>query len=186
VVDIQRDHRQAKVLGVRPLAEADLERLRRKAIGPKLAKLRDIHHIIADLVVMGLTQREVAEATGYSQSRLSLILTSPAMVDLLAEKRKDRAEAMVALRDERLGTMTRIQAKALRHVEESLDRAEEEGEPVPIQRALAVAADMSDRIGYVKKSVSVNVNVDFANRLEAARRRSAQARVIDAQVAPAA
>ena len=75
-------------------------------------------------------------------------------------------------------TSSRIYRKSLRTIEDHFDSADEANELVPLPRALAVASDFADRIGIAKKSINMNVNVDFAAKLEAARRRSQ--RVLDA------
>ena len=92
------------------------------------------------------------------------------------------ASAYVSAEEERFRMATEVNLKALRTINEHFDKADEDGELIPLSRALSVFADTSDRVGLIKKSVSMNVNVDFAAKLEAARHRSA--RVIDGRVEP--
>jgi hypothetical protein len=79
---------------------------------------------------------------------------------------------------------TEVNLKALRHLNEHFDKADEENELIPISRALAVFADTSDRVGLSKKSTNVNINVDFAAKLESARARSAKSRLVEGRCLP--
>ena len=72
------------IKSVRSMTKDDIEALRQPSSRVRLQKLRDSHHIIARLLVSGLTNREVAQETGYSETRLSIIKSSPAMQELIA------------------------------------------------------------------------------------------------------
>jgi hypothetical protein len=62
--------------------------------------------------------------------------------------------------------------KAERMISEKLDAADEAGETLPTRELIAITSDRMDRFGYGKKNMNVNVNVDFASKLEAAITRS--------------
>jgi len=175
---IQRDHRSPRLRGVRPLERADLANLQAKSATRRITRLRDSHHMIAYLIAGGYNLRQVAEMVGYSYSRVVTLSVDPSLVDLIAEEREKRHARLDPEVDLNFLTSSRIYRKSLRTIEDHFDSADEANELVPLPRALAVASDFADRIGIAKKSINMNVNVDFAAKLEAARRRSQ--RVLDA------
>lgn len=164
-----------RLLEVSPLSREDLEVLRAPRHNLSIAeRFRDPHHNVARLLALGMKQKDVAAATGYSANRISQLEASPAFQELLALYRQQVAEKFTENADELVRAMTSIQRKAIRTVEEHFDAADEEGELIPLKTALAVAADMADRLGPAKRSVSTNtnINVDFAAELEKAIARS--------------
>jgi hypothetical protein len=52
--------------------------------------------------------------------------------------------------------------KAERQLEDHLDTADERDELLPVRELVAITTDRMDRFGYGKKSMNLNVNVDFA------------------------
>jgi len=177
---------QALTIGdARELTIDDLACLRDKRTTSSIARMRDPHHRLARLIAAGVRPKEAAEQTGFSISRVYVLHSDPSFKDLVAAYRKDVSDAYISAEEERYRMATEVNLKALRHISEAFDKADEEGELVPLPRALSVFADTSDRVGLMKKSVNFNVNQDFAKNLEAARARSA--RVLDASptLAPA-
>lgn len=168
----QRNPNSPQVLSVRPLVRQDLEALRQRSARPTLKALRDSHHAIARLFASGLKLAEIAEQTGYGISRLSILRHDPAMAELIARYRDAEDQSWRNQRDEVHATIHRVMAKAYRQVEEHLDEADESGEKLPLKTLIAVAADGADRVGYVKRTVNINANVDFAKKLEEAIRRT--------------
>jgi hypothetical protein len=65
--------------------------------------------------------------------------------------------------------------KAQAMLSDKLDEAAEKGEYLPTRDLLGIAELGLDRTGYGKVNKNLNVNVDFAARLEAARQRSERA-----------
>ena len=167
-----------QILGVRTLSRDDLALIKEKRNVPAVQRFRDPHHRLARLLASGLRPAEAATQVGYSLARIYLLQADPSFQELVAAYRKDVQSAYVSAEEERFRMATEVNLKALRHVNEHFDKADEEGELVPLQRALAVFADTSDRVGLSKKSTNVNINVDFAAKLEAARSRSANARLV--------
>lgn len=166
-----------EILGIRPLTRDDLDCIREKRNVPVVQRFRDPHHRLARLLASGLRPAEAASQVGYSLARIYILNADPSFQDLVAAYRRDVHEAYISAEEERHKTATEVNLKALRHINERFDKADEEGELVPIKDALAVFADTSDRVGLSKKSLNVNINVDFAAKLEAARQRSLNARV---------
>lgn len=169
---------------IRDLSPADLARLRdapRTDLStPK--QFRDTHHRVARLIASGLRLTEVADRTGFSYGRITMLAKSPAMKELVAMYREKVIEAYIEAEEEYITDATRIRRKAMRHIEEHLDAADEAEELIPLKLALAVASDMADRTGFGKSSTKVNINADFAKALE--RAYAAQVRVIESRGLP--
>lgn len=160
---------------VRPLRRDDLEAIREKRTIGVVQKLRDPHHRAARLIASGLRPQQVAIACGYSMQRIYTLTADPAFKDLVAKYREDVHEAFVSSEEEHYAMATEVNRKALRHINEHFDKADEEGELVPFRNALAAFGDTSDRVGIQKRSTQTHVNVDFAAKLEAAIARSGKA-----------
>lgn len=173
-----------QILGIRPLSRTDLECIREKRNVPAVQRFRDPHHRLARLLASGVRPAEAATQAGYSLARIYILQADPSFQDLVAAYRKDVQQAYVSAEEERFRTATEVNLKALRHLNEHFDKADEEGELVPISRALAVFADTSDRVGLSKKSTNLNINVDFAAKLEGAIARSAKSRLVEGRRSP--
>lgn len=162
-----------KLRAIRPLERADLAFLQQKSARPTIKHLRDSHHIVARLLASGLPYAEVARSSGRSYQSVCNLANSPAMQELVASYRDDDTEIWKEKRDEYYDLIYGNGLKAARQISDQLDETEDSGaSPIPINRLLAIVADSADRVGYNKKSTTLNVNVDFAARLEQARRRS--------------
>lgn len=175
-----RSPNSPRVLGVRVLKPEDLEFLRQKSCVTSIKKLRDSHHMIARMVAFGLKQSEIAERVGYSATRVSILVNTPSVKELIEKYRGIVTEAMIEGFSEIIQAKNRITMKSLRAVEDRLDESAEAAEEgyAPGQGLrmrdrdiITITADSLDRTGHGKVSTNVNVNVDFASRLEAARRR---------------
>lgn len=178
-MNIQRSPRSPYVKGVRPMVKSDIEALRQPSARARLQNIKDVHHIIARLTVSGLSNGEIALEVGYTETRISMIKKSPAMVELIARYRGQVDEAWRKAFDADQAAMLRGRRKALRIVEDYLDDHEEN--PVPISAAMKVYDSLADRSGFHRKSATdTNINVNFAANLEEARHRSRNIRVIDA------
>lgn len=172
-MNTQRNPNTPRVLAVRPLTRDDLDSLRAKSARSGIKSLRDAHHAIARQFASGQRLDAIAEATGYSISRLSILRHDPSMEELIARYRASEDESWRVARDEVHATIHRTMAKAYRQLEEHLDEAED-GEKLSVKELLAIAADGADRVGYMKRSAQLNANVNFAKNLEAAIQRSKQ------------
>lgn len=163
------------IRSVRSMTKDDIEALRQPSARVRLKRIRDNHHIIARLIVSGLTNREIAHETGYSEVRISIIKSAPAMVELIAKYRADDDQSWREKRDTFYDYVHSASAKAWRKINEVLDADDDLPETeIPIDKLLKIASDGSDRVGYHKKSTKENINIDFAARLELAISRSAR------------
>lgn len=164
-----RQHLTASV--VRELTPADLALLDapRQSVPSPLKRLKDSHHRVARCFAAGMRQTQVCQQTGYSQSRLSILMADKSFQDLVEVYRKSAETEYLEYQD--LATANMI--KAERMVGDALENAEETpltlGEVRPL---LDIISDRADRFGYPKKTANLNLNVDFAGRLEKARQRS--------------
>ena len=165
----------------RPLTRDDLKLLPQErathAVGTP-QKLRDSHHMVARLVAMGVRSKAITQQTGYSDLRIYQLKASPAFQQLVSRYKAmvdgEFIESADAYFDLAFGNML----AAERHIADHIAEADEMGELIPIKTALSISRDAADRFGYGKRQTNLNVNVDFAAKLEDAIRRSGK--LIDA------
>lgn len=155
---------------VRELTLGEVQGMTRARAQP-IQRFRDSHHHMARLFAKGLRVGEVADLTGYSVSRVSLFHSSPAFQDLIAEKRK--VEDQIS-RDQITNYNSMILSngiKAERKIADKLDD-DDENEELSIRELISIARDAADRVGLSKRSIQTNVNMDFAQMLDRAIKRS--------------
>jgi hypothetical protein len=171
-IPFNRNPRSPRILAVRPLTEADLEYLRQPSARGRIANIKDSHHNLARLCALGLSNNEVADRLGYSIGRVSILRHDPSVVELIAHYRELVTENFVEVVDEFQRTAVANMAKAERMISDKIDEADANNETLPMRELIAITSDRMDRFGYGKKSLNLNVNVDFAAKLEAAISRS--------------
>ncbi len=177
-----RQPNSPRVLEIAVLKPEDLQFLQQKRVVPLLKRIRDSHHAIARYLASGMSQTECAQVCGFSITRISLLVQDPGIQELIAHYRQIITEEWARNQDEYHRLIYANGIKAQRQISDQLDEADESDDPIPLRLLTAIAADSADRVGYGKKSTTVNVNVDFAGRLEAARRRTSSQ--TDVTVAP--
>lgn len=153
---------------VRPLCEADLTLLgdEKGSTAPPLKRLSERHHALARNLAGGMAPSEAAILCGYALSRVSILQADPAFRELLAFYRTD-------VEREYRDLHTRLSGLALDAAEELAERLETEPEAISVGQLMEVVKMGADRTGFGPQSSStnLNVNVDLAARLEAARKR---------------
>lgn len=170
-----------RVLAIRELTRDDLARLRDKRVGPpKVKQYRETHHRVARLVAAGLRNGDISRMTGYSPSRISALKDDPAFQQLVTEYKDKVDEAYVSGLDEFYETATSNMLRAERMIEEHLDKAEDEGDLIPLKTLALISADRADRFGYGKHSTQTTEVQDFAKMMEALAAKSGRSNVIDA------
>jgi hypothetical protein len=114
----------------------------------------------------GMSEQEASAVTGYDPSRISVLKSDPAFRDLVAHYQRQE-DALAADFSERASMVTLTALAVIQ------DKLESEDDPVSLSAALEVAKTFADRTGHapIQKSVQMNVNVDFAERLKAAQTR---------------
>ena len=150
--------------------EADLALLDQSAQGGPskaargLRRLRDTHHALARLIAVGSSNIEASALTGYDPGYISVLKGDPAFRELVAHYRAnlDLAQTDIVAR------MSGLSASFLAELQQ---RLEEEPEKLSNNFVLEAVKVLLDRTGHAPVSKSINVNVDLASRLEAARRR---------------
>lgn len=169
-----------EVNDIRVLSRADLAVLAQPRPSQSLQALRDTHHHMARAVASGLSNIEIAENCGRSINYVSILRNDPAFAELVAHYRAILTAEWKETADPVVTFMRNNALKAQAMISDKLDHAAEQGEFLPTRDLLGIAEFGSDRTGYGKVNKNVNINVDFAAQLEAARRRSAGARQIEA------
>ena len=143
--------------------------------GVALDQYRESHHSIARLVAIGATHELIRRQTGVTLRRLSLHLADPSFIELVEHYRKRVDEKWNENVDQFLdiGMGNMIRAEAM--IQDKLDKADEEGEELPLLTLNRLSQDRADRFGYPKTS-QVEHKHDFAALLDRAIERSGKAR----------
>jgi hypothetical protein len=137
-----------------------------------LKRLSDRHHALARCLASGMAECDAAIACGYVLSRVSVLKSDPAFQELLAFYRADTDNAYRDLHS-RLAGLSMDAADELTERLEADMQAEIADKKISIGQLMEITKLGADRTGHGPQSSStnLNVNVDLAGRLEAARRR---------------
>ena len=142
-----------------------------------LTMLSERHRNLARLLAMGKPDWECAVITGYTASRISILKSDPAMKNLIKHYSEEKDIVFVQAHEK----MAQVASTALDVLQERLEDPEAVAE-MSTGQLLSIIEVSADRSGLGPSSKSeVSVNVNIADRLEAARRRAREAssRVID-------
>lgn len=137
-----------------------------------VAKFRESHHLAAKLFAAGLSGNAVAEKLGYGPNWIAQLNNDPAFQELITKYRNLDTHMFLEARDEFYSLGTKVMMQGMRHMSDHFDEADQEGELVPFNQAQKATADLADRFGYGKRETKFNVNVDFADALQRAIKRS--------------
>lgn len=140
----------------------------------RVQKLRDTHHRLARFLAAGLRVGEAAERSGYSYNSACTLRKDPAFLELVERYRDKITESFVESADTYHELLFSNMVKAERMLADKIEAAEDEGEFLPTRDLIAISRDAADRTGYGKRQTNLNVNVDFAAKLEATIARSRQ------------
>jgi hypothetical protein len=173
-----RAAREAPATLVRALEPADLSALstERGVTAPPLKRVKDRHHALARALASGMAPGVAAVAVGIQGSTVSILCADPAFKELLAFYRSETDAAYRSLHEELSG----ISMDAAAEIRKRLEDDEMVGK-MSLDTLTELVKMGADRTGFgpQSKSTNVNVTVDFGARLEAARRRVAERKVID-------
>lgn len=167
-----------KLIHKERIAEGSTRRFldgRRNDVAPRkhmVAKFRESHHMVAKLFAIGLKGTEIAARTGYGENWLAQLHNDPAFQELLAKYRDLDTQLFLEGRDEFYSLATKNMIQAERQLSDKMDELDTEGEFLPTRELISVVADRADRFGYGKRETKFNVNVDFADALQRAIKRS--------------
>lgn len=157
------------VLSERHLVSGEVEALTAREAGvkaPPLVRVTSRHRQLARLIAGGAGTTAAANATGLTASRVSILLADPTFRDLVAHAKTELDSAHTGF-DKTLAGLGEDAAEALR------DRFEEDPERFSNDELIRIVEKTADRTGFGPKRVEEkNVNVNFGDRLDAARRRA--------------
>lgn len=131
-----------------------------------IKRITERHHALARNLASGMPEGDAATLQGYTISRVSILKNDPAFKELLAFYRED---AQRPYRD----LHVRLSGLAMDAAEELSNRLEEKPEEITIGQLTELTKLGADRTGCGPQSTNLNLNVDLAGRLEAARKRVA-------------
>src|SRR3990167_2042996 len=114
-----------------------------------LKKIRDSHHALAQAIAGGRKHVEISQETGYSQSRISILLRDPAFGELVAHYREKKAAVFV-------DTQRRLKALLDDTVAELHERVEEPD--ISTGELLEIAKFSADRAGFGPTAKTINLN----------------------------
>jgi hypothetical protein len=161
---------------VRALTLGDMKLAGTKAkVPPKASALKRIserHRNLARVMASGVPVWEAAAMTGYSVQRISMFKVDPAFMNLIRFY-SEQKDAMFETMYEKLAGMGSEAADLLR------ERMEEAPDEITTPALLDMVKVGADRTGHGPQSTNLNVNVNIADRLSAARKRIASAKQID-------
>ncbi len=162
---------------VRNLTAEDMEMLatERSVQKPKelssLTMLSERHRNLARLIAMGKPDWECAVITGYTASRISILKSDPAMINLIKHYSEEKDIVFVQAHEK----MAQVATTALDVLQDRLEDPDQvkEMSTGQILSIIEVAADRSGMGPSSKTETTINVNI--AERLEAARKRAREA-----------
>ncbi len=154
----------------RQLDEADLLLLAEEkgSRAPAIKRISDRHHNLARHIASGVKPGEAALICRYDASRVSILLSDPAFQELLAFYRSEAQAEFVDFHSQLAG----VGRTAL---DEIACRLEDAPEDISLGQLMEITKLGADRTGHGPQTstTNLNVNVDLASKLEAARRRVA-------------
>ena len=135
-------------------------------------RLRDSHRRVARLAAQGLRNRQIAEATGFCEQRVWQLLRSPAMIELVEHFRGLVDSAFAHDQDHYYSIARSNMVKAERMISDRLEEADLGEVKISVKDLKAIARDAADRFGYGKRKTEIRATFSFAEKMEAAQRRS--------------
>lgn len=156
---------------IRALEASDLVLLdtEKGSTAPPLKRISERHHALARHLASGMGESEAAIICRYSPSRISILKADPAFRQLLNFYQAEVRNQYIDLHSQLSG----LSADAASILAE---RLEEEPEKISVGQLMEITKMGADRTGFGPQTSQVNINVDLAGRLEAARKRVAEQR----------
>lgn len=171
-----RASRPLSAVEVRPLDECDIALLAEEkgAKAPALKRLSERHHALARCLASGMSDGDAAINCGYVLSRVSILKADPAFQELLVFYRQDVHSKYLDMH----GVLAGLSLDAAMELRERLEAdAEADEKTMSVGQLIELTKLGADRTGFGPQSSQLNVNVDLAGRLQAARERVAQRRL---------
>lgn len=160
---------------VRELDRADLVLLStERGTKPSAVKrLTDRHHALARNIASGMSISDAAIFQGYTISRVSILQSDPAFKELLQFYREDAQRPYRDLHNRLSGLATDAAEELAARLEEDMQIDEIKDKKISVGQLVDLTKMGADRTGFGPQTTALNVNVDLAGRLEAARKRVA-------------
>ena len=141
---------------------------------PPLKRLSERHHALARCLASGMEDADAAITCGYVASRVSILKADPAFQELLAFYRQDVNSKYLDMH----GVLAGLSLDAAMELRERLEAdAQADEKTLSVTSLIELTKLGADRTGFGPQSSQVNVNIDLAGRLEAARKRVQQRRL---------
>jgi len=114
---------------------------------------------------------DAAVLHGYTVSRVSILQSDPAFKELLGFYREDAQRPYRDLHVRLSGLAMDAAEELAMRLEEDMQTEDIKDKKVSLTQLLDITKMGADRTGYGPQATNLNVNVDLAGRLEAARKR---------------
>lgn len=158
---------------VRELDQCDIALLaeNRGTSAPPLKRLSERHHALARCLASGMEDGDAAITCGYVASRVSILKADPAFQELLAFYRQNVSDKYLDMH----GVLAGLSLDAATELRERLEAdMQADDKTMSTGQLIELTKLGADRTGFGPQSAQLNINVDLAGRLEAARKRVAQ------------
>lgn len=142
-----------------------------------LKRLSERHRNLARLIAAGKEDWEVSAITGYTVSHISILKSDPAMKNLIAHYSEELDIVYTQVNEK----LAQVAGTSLDVIQDRLEDPEIVAE-MSVGQLIELAKLGADRTGNGPTTKSeVNVQVNIADRLEAARKRALNAKLIEAK-----
>ena len=159
---------------MRELEPADISALgtEKGSKTPALKRISERHHALARTLASGVTSGEAAIICRYDISRVSILQSDPAFQELVEFYRGEVIDKYLGLHEQLAGLASDAAELIADQIENDLQLPLEERK-VSLGQLMEVTKLAADRTGHGPQTsqTSVNINVDMAARLQAARQR---------------
>lgn len=161
---------------VRELDEVDMALLgeEKGTSAPPLKRLSERHHALARCLASGMSEGDAAITCGYVASRVSILKADPAFIELLAFYKHDVNSKYLDMHGVLAGLSLDAAMELRGRLEEDMEAEEKK---ISVGQLVELTKLGADRTGFGPQSSQLNVNVDLAGRLQAARERVALRRI---------
>lgn len=145
---------------------------------PAIKRLAERHHALARCLASGMSPSNSAITCGYSASRVSILQDDPAFRELLEFYREDVNRQYRDMHERLAGLSMDAADELASRLEEEIEAEEKKFSVGQLMEVVKLGADRTG-FGPHTSSTNLNVNVDLATKLKAARERVAARRVIE-------
>ena len=111
------------------------------SLPPEIMKLRSRHHLIAQMLAVGVRAEDVAVRTGYSVSRISILQMDPAFKELLASYQNQHENLVFDVKE-------RLRQLSMESIDLIQDRIDSEPEGFSNKELFELAEMSLDRTGH--------------------------------------